>query len=252
MAEVSTRLRAAREQAGLTLEDISASTKIKLAQLQALERGEFERLPGEFFTRAFIKTYARELGLPANEVLHEYEEGRAAERPADASRPAPEVATAPAPKALAQPREPALTPQRAWPAVAFTALVLLGLFLVNRQPQRAAEPGAVSSTGAPEVAAQPAPTSGPAQTVPDTLSMEIAPTAEIWINASADGTRAVYRLVKAGERLRLEARNDLTFRIGNAAAFEYTINGVPGRPLGRSGEVVEFQINRDNVRTFQR
>ena len=82
--------------------------------------------------------------------------------------------------------------------------------------------------------------------------MEIAPTAEIWINASADGQRAIYRLVKPGERVKVEARNELSFRIGNAAAFQYSINGVPGRVLGQSGEVLEFQVTRDNVRTYHR
>ena len=74
----------------------------------------------------------------------------------------------------------------------------------------------------------------------------------IWINAKADGVQAVYRLVQPGERLVIEARNDLTFRIGNAAAFVYTVNGVPGRALGASGEVVEFQITRENVHTYRR
>ena len=38
----------------------------------------------------------------------------------------------------------------------------------------------------------------------------------------------------------------------NAAAFVYTVNGVPGRALGASGEVVEFQMTRENVHTYRR
>ena len=265
MADVSNRLRAARERAGLTIQDISATTKIKVSQLQALENGHFEQLPGEFFTRAFIKTYARELGLPAEEIVREYDASRRGPEPA--TEP-PRVAAAPPPspalEAQAGPREHqeadgsspllrALSPERVWAAVAFAVLVLLVLVLVNREPQRAAESGAVNAAGgAPERSAQPAATSGTAEKRPETLSMEIAPTAEIWINASADGQRAIYRLVKPGERLKVEARNELSFRIGNAAAFQYSINGVPGRVLGQSGEVLEFQVTRDNLGTYHR
>lgn len=262
MADVSSRLRAARERAGLAIEDISASTKIKVSQLQALERGEFERLPGDFFTRAFLRTYAREVGLPPEEIVREYAMRGVSEGQIETAGVGAVAVTAPAVREVAI-REPrarddsasmlrALSPQRTVPAVALATLVLLVLVLVNRQPQRAAEPGAVQTTGAAEPAARPAPTSGTPQPAPDKLSIEIAPTAEIWINASADGRRAVYRLVRPGERVTVEARNELSFRIGNAGAFEYSINGVQGRPLGRSGEVLEFKVTLDNVRTYHR
>ena len=78
MVDVSSRLRAARERAGLSIQDISARTKIKAVQLQAIECGEFERLPGPFFTRAFIKNFAREVGLAPDEIAREYDAGRRA------------------------------------------------------------------------------------------------------------------------------------------------------------------------------
>jgi cytoskeletal protein RodZ len=268
MADVSNRLRAARERAGLAIEDLSARTKIKVTQLKAIEQGQFERLPGEFFTRAFLRTYARELRLPPDEIVREYDEGRRAV-PARVLEPAP-VATMPdAPEvpttavrhhdhaADESPRTPvgAFSPRKLWPAVAFAVLVLLVAVWINRQPHRAAETGAVNAVGGSEAmtTSRPAATSGrPPEPAPEKLTMHIAPTAEIWINATADGQRAVYRLVQPGERLQLEARNELSFRIGNAAAFQYSINGAPGRVLGQPGEVVEFQVTRDNVRSYRR
>ncbi|HEV3485654.1 MAG TPA: hypothetical protein VG106_09620 [Vicinamibacterales bacterium] len=44
----------------------------------------------------------------------------------------------------------------------------------------------------------------------------------------------------------------MSFRVGNAGAFQYSINGVQGRVLGQPGEVLEFQVTRDNVHTYQR
>lgn len=268
MADVSNRLRTARERAGLALEDLSARTKIKVAQLKAIEQGQFERLPGEFFTRAFLRTYARELRLPPDEIVREYDESRGAVAApvADPARvaaipTAPRVPTTAAHRrdhaADAPPRTGAgaFSPSMLWPAVAFAVLVLLVVLMINRQPQRAPEGGAVNAVGATEATttSRPAATAGTAtEPAPEKLTMDIAPNAEIWINATADGQRAVYRLVQPGERLELEARNELSFRIGNAAAFQYSINGAQGRVLGQPGEVVEFQVTRDNFRSYRR
>ena len=57
----------------MRIEEISASTKIKPAFLVALETGHFETLPGHFFTRAFLKSYAREVGLAPDEVAREFD-----------------------------------------------------------------------------------------------------------------------------------------------------------------------------------
>ena len=59
----------ARQRRGLTLDDISRTTKIPLSLLQAIERNDTARLPQEFFTRAFVRAYAREVGLNGDELL---------------------------------------------------------------------------------------------------------------------------------------------------------------------------------------
>jgi hypothetical protein len=45
---------------------------------------------------------------------------------------------------------------------------------------------------------------------------------------------------------------ELTFRIGNAAAFEYSINGKAGKPVGGPDEVREFQITTSNYTSYLR
>jgi hypothetical protein len=72
------------------------------------------------------------------------------------------------------------------------------------------------------------------------------------VAATADGKSALYRLLKPGEQVVVEARNELSFRTGNAAAFVDTLNGVPGKPLGGPDEVREFDIRRENYLTFRR
>jgi hypothetical protein len=89
-------------------------------------------------------------------------------------------------------------------------------------------------------------------TPPEKLVLEIHPAGPTWVTGAADGKRVLYRLLAPGEHVTVEARNDLTFRIGNAVAFTYAINGVPGKPLGGPDEVREFQITRENYRSFGR
>ena len=54
---------------GVSLEEISAATKISIRFLQAIENEELAKLPGGIFTRSFVRTYARYLGLDEDRVL---------------------------------------------------------------------------------------------------------------------------------------------------------------------------------------
>jgi cytoskeleton protein RodZ len=58
-----TYLREAREARGTSLRQIAAATKISVHVLGALEQNDISRLPGGLFSRAFVRAYAREVGL---------------------------------------------------------------------------------------------------------------------------------------------------------------------------------------------
>lgn len=73
MAGFGETLRREREMRGVTLEEISATTKISTRFLEALEEEEFSKLPGGIFTRSFIRAYANYLGLDEERVMAEYQ-----------------------------------------------------------------------------------------------------------------------------------------------------------------------------------
>ena len=267
MTEISRRLRAAREKAGLSIEDIAATTKIRRIALQAIERGEFERLPGDFYARAFLKTYAREVHVPPDEIIREYDAARfmAQPRPQLVTAGRDRVAQAgPADAASHEAEVPPvwlsmlLNPRTGRALIAIAAVLLMMNFFRSRPAEkRTVEAGAVGTSGVVEAAAvTPATTPSPAppqpEAPPDKLILEIRPAAPIWVAGAADGNRVLYRVLAAGEHVTVEARNDLAFRIGNAAAFTYAINGRPGKPLGAPDQVREFRITRENYRTFGR
>lgn len=256
VTEISGRLRAARERAGLTVEAISARTKIAVPLVRAIESGEFERLPGEFYIRAFLKAYAREVGIPPDEAAAAY----TAEHHGDGEMASGDLPVEPPPPRVA--RIPAGSPLRLVHgarteamAIVGVALLLLALVTANRTPPRHENPrasGAVGTSGATQAAPSPTDRAPQAETPPDKLVIEIVPSAPIWVTSATDGIRRFSRLLAPGERVTLEARSALSFRIGNAVAFNYKINGVPGKSLGGPDEVREFQITPDNYRTFRR
>ena len=49
----------AREKAGFSTADVARQLKLSVGQVEALEAGQFERLPGSVFVRGFIRNYAR-------------------------------------------------------------------------------------------------------------------------------------------------------------------------------------------------
>ncbi len=64
-------LKRAREEAGITLERVAAKTRIDKKFLEAIERGDIDFLP-ELYVKAFIKQYAKVLGLDEEETLQDF------------------------------------------------------------------------------------------------------------------------------------------------------------------------------------
>jgi len=65
-------LREARERRGISLRQIANATKISMAALEALERNDISRLPGGIFSRAFVRSYAVEVGLDPDRTIQEF------------------------------------------------------------------------------------------------------------------------------------------------------------------------------------
>lgn len=63
MNSIGERLRQERLRRGFDLQQIAEATKINVALLEAIEANDLEKLPGIFFTRSFVRQYARALDL---------------------------------------------------------------------------------------------------------------------------------------------------------------------------------------------
>src|SRR5205807_9950692 len=65
-------LRDARERRGVSLRQIANATKISVSVLEALERNDISRLPGGIFGRAFVRSYAVEVGLDPEAIIQDF------------------------------------------------------------------------------------------------------------------------------------------------------------------------------------
>lgn len=66
------RMRRAREARGVTLRQIADTTKLSMAALEALERNDISKLPGGIFSRAFVRSYAAEVGMDPEATVREF------------------------------------------------------------------------------------------------------------------------------------------------------------------------------------
>ncbi|MET0792620.1 MAG: helix-turn-helix domain-containing protein [Polyangiaceae bacterium] len=76
MPTVGSFLRQLREGKSLSIEEISRTTRMPASSVERIEADRFDELPGEVFVRGFLKSYARALGVPAEEVLARYTASR--------------------------------------------------------------------------------------------------------------------------------------------------------------------------------
>jgi len=65
-------MRRRREERGVSLRQIADATKLSVGALEALERNEISRLPGGIYSRAFVRSYATEVGLDPEQTVRDF------------------------------------------------------------------------------------------------------------------------------------------------------------------------------------
>lgn len=68
MIKLGQRLREARQKKGLSLDDVTKATKIRPSFLQAIEKGEYQKLPSSSYAQGFVINYAEFLGFSKREA----------------------------------------------------------------------------------------------------------------------------------------------------------------------------------------
>jgi cytoskeleton protein RodZ len=72
---IGSRLRAAREAKGLTISDLADQTRVRVAALEAIEAGDFARLPEPIYVQSYLRAFAQAVNVPVEPVLEAFRRG---------------------------------------------------------------------------------------------------------------------------------------------------------------------------------
>jgi cytoskeleton protein RodZ len=240
---------------GITLDEISESTKISRRHLESLEREDFDSLPGGIFNKGFVRAYARFLGLDEDQAVADYSTANT-----EQLAPADEF-----PLEVHQKPNRELNPRRSPLPLILAVLALAGIIAVvwsrNRvrrvessgttvaQPSPAA-PESVTRT--PAATSTPAVTSAPAATTPvDTPAPAVAkPTPdrnsfvvsvrakeESWISIQVDGKFVGEGFLRANQQRLVRAGKRVVLTTNNAGGIVVRHNGRSVGELGNDSEI---------------
>ncbi len=245
MASLGQDLKRERELRGISLEEISNSTKISLKQLEAVEQDRLDVIPGEFFIKAILKAYARSIGLEEDTVINKYYEESLLQKPALESKHHKEKLKPPIPKKIIG--------IAVFVVLSLSILMLVYLTFWQKKtalPQEEIRPWTLIQKKAPISL----PGINPSESSvieEEKLVIEISFTEQTWLQVYADGKLEVEETKMPGERISIEASEELLIHLGNAGGVVYRLNDRDGKPFGASGVTIRnIRITMENFKDF--
>lgn len=260
MAGEGAILRKAREERGWSYKDVEERIKIRPLYLQALEEEDYNTLPGKAYTKGFLRTYSKLLGLDAEMIVGYYNESLEEEKEPDVIPHLTPIQTAPVWF------KPVVLIVTAIIAIA----VVVGITYYSKigENPRGSDYTPTPVPSAPQ-ADEPSSEGDPAQgnnTDGDATSdneqpaapqyqglvAEILFTEDCWLHVNVDGNTVIQGMRAAGTKETLKAESKIEFvTIGNAGGLDITLNGKEVPPLGGRKEVVEnYIMTRHTVDTL--
>jgi len=276
-------LKKERESRSISLEEISASTRIRKVFLEAIEAGDVEKLPGEVFVKGFVQAYSRYLGLDESDVLARYnEDWEGLEGAVEEESPRIEKSAL------------------SWNFVLTLSLLLIlciALVIYLNQKGNNKEGPAIPPDSEEKISMQapvPRPVKEPVyeeeptqegretglieekspegtdfifslanegDMVPEAADNKVEPPIEeekkillakalemTWLKIEIDNSPPLEVILKPGESKTWTALQGFKLRIGNAGGVELSYNGKPVTNLGESGKVVSLTFPGDESR----
>ncbi|MFZ5876322.1 MAG: helix-turn-helix domain-containing protein [Nitrospirota bacterium] len=275
MESLGQYLRGQRNTRGVSLEEVSTRTRIRLRTLEALERDDYTSLPAEVTVKGFLRSYVRCLGLNEQDVMARYQQFAA--EYFQVSHEAEAV------KGVVEPDRHHVLQQRLTLAGLGTAGVMIVVSAVVLWSPRATpeHPTAITSplsspppvlvvprvedpvsdqplvpspqapTGTDGVAISSPPPAEPAKPQPaDAATVQrvvITANEPSWVQAFIDDTELKEALMQAGERVEWSAQQHVRLTVGNAGGVSVEFNGEPVPSLGANGKVRTVVLPRGAV-----
>ena len=225
-------LKAIRVEKGISLDEVSEETRIRIDTLRLIEKEDHDRLPSEVFVKGFLRAYAEAVGIDGSEAVTRYTSSiNAYQATARSETDFVKLST------------------RFWPHLllslgAMICIITLSVFAMsvfhsplqtdNQVNTNAGEDDNKNDSELEsDLAGKPSEKS---------LLLKIITIEASWIKVIIDGRKPKEYSLKPGDRLELEAFTGFNLLIGNATGLQLILNDKPIEILGKRGQVVNIQI----------
>ncbi|MFJ9622329.1 helix-turn-helix domain-containing protein [Streptomyces sp. NPDC101181] len=224
-------LQQARIAAGLTVEEVSSSTRVRIPIVHAIEQDDFSRCGGDVYARGHIRTFAHAVGLDPEPLIEEYDAGHGG-RPA----PTPAAPLFEAERIRSEPRRPNWT--AAMTAAIVVVIGFVGFTLFSGEEEKPSTTAQVGEGSKPDKTAV-KPTAKPSESkpVPSESAIAAAPRDKVtvklsavqgksWISAKDHNGRILFDgLLLRGESKTFQDKERIDLVLGDAGAIELFVNG---------------------------
>ncbi len=249
MGQLGELLRDTREEKGLSIAEVEEDTRIRQAQIEALEAEDYAKLPSSIFVKGLLRNYAQYLGLDLAEVMKLYGNEDAG------SSATPVVA-----EGFEPPKGMAIT---SWLFIDLFLAVLIiasgvvvGSLIYNRwypsfTASASSTPTRQASLASPVIqftpTNTPSPTSTATQVPSGRLQVDVQIVARTWLEVTVDQEPAFRGLIEAGTNWSWFAEESIAMHVGNAGGVVVTLNGRELGALGGQDEVVDIEWTWENL-----
>jgi cytoskeletal protein RodZ len=255
--EYSQEIKAKRESLGLSIEDVFQKTRIRSTYIQAIENSEFQRLPDPVYSKNFIKTYARFLGIDEEPVLQNYVNYINSQTPAPLKNSEETLIE----KSSFKSSLPKILSNKIfWIIFLSLLIIILWLLLIPKQTQTPADTvdsaNQISGESLIKTEQQATDTANQAVTVPHPLNsseskitpgtkrksvLVIHAVEESWLRIKADENPPFQILLQPGEKYESSAEK-FNIDIGNAGGVKIKYQGKNVENPGKTGEVIHLRL----------
>lgn len=251
-------LRQERERQNLSIEDIEQGTSIRALYIEAIENGEYNKLPGTVYTKGFIKNYAKFLGLDADDMVKKFMEDVAelsgANQPIVEENAEQTSEKKSESKTVKQDKKPlgysiqeSNRPSSGLLIIA--AVVLIAVLAGTAWSWLSNSDGDVAKVDTPveqtqpatpeETADNPEPVAESNPVPADSVQVQARFNDRCWALVTIDGAVVYEGVLDGGQTLSWEGKENINVRLGNAGAVEFFQNGKSLGVLGGVGDVVD-------------
>ncbi|MGW3626855.1 helix-turn-helix domain-containing protein [Streptomyces sp. NPDC000880] len=244
-------LQEARIAAGLTVDEVSSSTRVRIPIVQSIEQDDFSRCGGDFYARGHIRTVARAVGLDPEPLVAQYDAEHGG-RPS----PTPAAPLFEAERIRPEPRRPNWTAAMVAAIVAVIGFVGFTLFSgeVGGKGSQVAEGSASEQKPSPTApstskptAPKPDPSDSAIAAVPkDKVTVKLSVLDDkSWISAKSHNGKLLFDgLLLKGESKTFQDDERVDLILGNAGAIELFVNGKRVNDVFEAGQVERLSYTK--------